>query len=330
MKNQNYTNEIKSNAVRMVLEEGLSRTEVGRRLEIPSQNISRWMKEAQKKQQGLAENGESKSLLKKKIQEQEKQIRQLQIEREILKKASAFFAKELLWGLTLSTSIARNGLSLCFVKSSGSTEVTITNIQKNNQNQADRDDETLKKRLRALFEQHKKNYGSRGLMKALREEGFKVGCYRVRKLMKNMGIFTHQRLRYKNTTDSNHDLHICENLLDRKFQPEKPNQVWTTDITYIWTAQGWLYLAIVVDLFSRKIIGWSVQDHMRTSLCKDALIMAWWRRKKPKGVMHHSDRGSQYASNEYRQLLRDYGMEQSVSRKGNCWDNSPTERYLGR
>lgn len=202
------------------------------------------------------------------------------------------------------------------------------NCVKVKQNQIDENQVRLENRIKALFEKHKQNYGSRRLMKALREEGFEIGRYRVRKLMKKLNLFVKQKLRYKNTTDSDHDLRICENLLDRKFQPEQPNQVWTTDITYIWTAQGFLYLAIVVDLFSRKIIGWSVQDHMRTSLCKDALTMAWWRRKQPKKVMHHSDRGSQYASHEYRQLLTDYGMTQSMSRKGNCWDNSPTERVF--
>lgn len=201
-------------------------------------------------------------------------------------------------------------------------------VIKNKQNQVDEALETLKKRMTALFEQHRQNYGSRRLMKALREEGFQVGRYQVRKLMKNLELFVKQKRHYKNTTDSKHDLKVCDNLLDRKFTPQTANQVWTTDITYIWTLQGWLYLAIVVDLFSRKIIGWSVQEHMRTSLCKEALMTAWWRRKRPLGVMHHSDRGSQYASIEYRQLLSDYGMTQSMSRKGNCWDNSPTERVF--
>jgi transposase InsO family protein len=199
---------------------------------------------------------------------------------------------------------------------------------KNEQNQIDEELETLKIRLPVLFETHKQNYGSRRLMRALWAEGFKIGRYRVRKLMKSLGLLVKQKLRYKNTTDSSHDWQVAENLLDRNFQPEKPNQVWTTDITYIWTAQGWLYLAIVVDLFSRKIIGWATQDHMRTALCKEALLMAWWRRKRPEKVMHHSDRGSQYASIEYRQLLADVGMTQSMSRKGNCWDNSPTERVF--
>ena len=199
---------------------------------------------------------------------------------------------------------------------------------KNKQNQVDEKLEKLKKSLQALFEQHKQNYGSRRLMKALRAEGFEIGRYRVRKLMKSLGLFVKQKLRYQNTTDSKHDLQVCDNVLDRKFSPATANQVWTTDITYLWTAQGWLYVAIVVDLFSRKIIGWATQDHMRTALCKEAFLMAWRRRKQPVGVLHHSDRGSQYASIEYRQLLADVGMIQSMSRKGNCWDNSPTERVF--
>jgi transposase InsO family protein len=199
---------------------------------------------------------------------------------------------------------------------------------KNKQNQADKNLGAVVVRLKALFHQHRKNYGSRRLGSALRAEGFQVGRYRVRQLMKNNGLVVAQKRRYKNTTDSAHALAVCGNLLDRQFGPEAANQVWTTDITYLWTAQGFLYLAVVVDLFSRKIIGWSVADHMRTSLCKDALTMAWWRRKRPKDVLHHSDRGSQYASHEYRQLLEEYGMTQSMSRKGNCWDNSPTERVF--
>lgn len=202
------------------------------------------------------------------------------------------------------------------------------NVIKTNKNQQDTDLKAEEIRLIALFEQHRKNYGSRRLSKALRAEGFQIGRYRVRKFMKKHSLIVVQKLRYKNTTDSAHQLKVCENLLDRQFNVGAANQVWTTDITYLWTAQGWLYLAIVLDLFSRKIIGWSVQDHMRTSLCKEALTMAWWRRKRPKQVLHHSDRGSQYASVEYRQLLEDYGMSQSMSRKGNCWDNSPTERVF--
>ncbi|MDE1465810.1 IS3 family transposase, partial [Spartinivicinus poritis] len=136
------------------------------------------------------------------------------------------------------------------------------------------------------------------------------------------------KAKYKITTDSKHEQPIADNILDRQFNVSAANKVWTTDITYVWTNQGWLYLAIVVDLYSRQIIGWSVQDHMRTQLCLDALTMAWQRRLPAHGIIHHSDRGSQYASEEYRNQLKRYNMTQSMSRKGNCWDNSPTERVF--
>ncbi|WP_228125224.1 IS3 family transposase [Candidatus Methylospira mobilis] len=122
---------------------------------------------------------------------------------------------------------------------------------------------------------------------------------------------------------------LSPNRFDRQFQVAKPNRVWTTDITYVWTLQGWLYVAVVIDLFSRQVVGWAIDDHMRTSLCVKALQMAFWRRKPPPGLLHHhSDRGSQYASREYRRHLEVMKMEQSMSRKGNCWDNSPTERFF--
>lgn len=186
----------------------------------------------------------------------------------------------------------------------------------------------LEQQLIKLFELHNENYGTRRLVIELKKQGFEVGRYRVRSLMKKHHLFVKQKYRFKVTTDSNHHSPIAENLLNREFEVDRANKVWTTDITYLWTNQGWLYLAVVIDLFSRQIIGWSVQDHMCTSLCLDALKMAWFRRKCPDGVMHHSDRGSQYASLEYRNQLSDYNMIQSMSRKGNCWDNSPTERVF--
>lgn len=183
-------------------------------------------------------------------------------------------------------------------------------------------------KMQELHAQYHGNYGSRRMMAALNHAGFEVGRYRVRRLMKQLGLSARYPKRFKVTTDSAHHQPVAENVLDRNFTVSEPNRVWTTDITYLWTHEGWLYIAIVVDLFSRQIVGWSVKEHMRTGLCLDALDMAWWRRKKPKGVLHHSDRGSQYASQDYQHRLKDYDMTVSMSRKGNCWDNSPTDRVF--
>ena len=146
--------------------------------------------------------------------------------------------------------------------------------------------------------------------------------------MRKLGLVVKQKRRFVKTTDSNHNFKIAPNLLNRNFNPAAPNQVRTTDITYLKTQSGWVYLAIVLDLFSTQVVGWAIDDSMKTELCAQALTMAYWRRKPKKGLLHHSARGSQYASDDYQRLLSKYGMLCRMSRKGNCWDNAPTECFF--
>jgi len=186
----------------------------------------------------------------------------------------------------------------------------------------------LETRIRAIFKESNQSYGSRRNTKKLQSEGFRVGRYRVRSLMKKMGIRVKTPKRYKVTTNSRHNYPVAPNLLERQFDVATPNKVWTTDITYIWTFEGWYYLAIVMDLFSRQIVGWAMDKRMKTQLVKNALTMAYWRRKPQPGLIHHSDRGSQYASGKYQKQLKEYHMIPSMSRKGDCWDNAPTERFF--
>jgi transposase InsO family protein len=167
------------------------------------------------------------------------------------------------------------------------------------------------------------------MIRELRDRGFPVSKGRVERLMRENGIRARHKRRYKATTDSRHGLPVAPNLLDRQFEPSAPNQVWTSDITYLWTTEGWLYLAIVLDLFNREVVGWSIQPSMTVDLVTDALRMAWFRRQPAPGLIHHSDRGSQYAAGVFQDLLREYGMTCSMSRKGNCWDNAPTESWFG-
>lgn len=183
-------------------------------------------------------------------------------------------------------------------------------------------------RMKALFNESRQSLGSRQLMKQLRKEGFEIGRYRVRKLMKKLGLVVKRKKRFVLTTDSNHALPVAENVLNRDFTPVQKNQVWTTDITYIWTVQGWVYLAVVIDLYSRRVVGWHVDRCMEAALVNRALMMAINLRHPPQGLLHHSDRGSQYASRAYQALLHQHRMVCSMSRKGNCWDNSPTERFF--
>ena len=172
-------------------------------------------------------------------------------------------------------------------------------------------------------------YGSRRMQKALNALGYPVGRNKTKKLMKEAGVMVRYRKKYKVTTNSNHKKPVFENILNREFSPAAPDRAYASDITYVWTQEGWLYLAVVIDLFSRKIVGWSMSSRMKASLVCDALKMALWQRKPRPGLVVHSDPGSQYASHEYRKLLNDWHCVGSMSRKGNCWDNAVAESFFG-
>jgi putative transposase len=191
-------------------------------------------------------------------------------------------------------------------------------------------DPALLVHIKAIHAQTKGEYGWPRVWKQLLADGVRVGKDRVQRLMKLHGIQARGKRRYVvTTTDSKHNLPVAPDLLKRNFQPERPDAVWTSDITYIPTDEGWLYLAGVIDLYSRQVVGWSMQAHMQTRLVADALRMAWFRRHPEPGLIFHSDRGSQYCSHEFQGILRRYGMQSSMSRKGNCWDNAPTESLWG-
>jgi transposase InsO family protein len=183
--------------------------------------------------------------------------------------------------------------------------------------------------IRRLHAQHRGRYGVLRIHAALRAEGHWVSRGRVARLMRRHGIraMTLRRFRVV-TTDSNHGLPIASNLLDQTFLATRPNQIWLADITYIPTDEGWLYLAIVLDLCTRKVVGWAMRDHLRQELAIAALSMAIQRQKPGRGLIHHSDRGSQYAAGDYQKLLKANGILASMSRKGNCWDNAPMESWF--
>jgi putative transposase len=182
--------------------------------------------------------------------------------------------------------------------------------------------------IQAIHLELKGAYGSPRMVLELRGRGFPASKERVERLMRENNIRARHKRRFKATTDSKHALPVAPNLLDRDFAPAAPDQVWTADMTYIWTDEGWLYLAVVLDLFNREVVGWSIKPRMTADIVVDALTMAWFRRKPAPGLIHHSDRGSQYASHAFQARLTEYDMVCSMSRKGNCWDNAPSESFF--
>jgi putative transposase len=183
--------------------------------------------------------------------------------------------------------------------------------------------------IRRLHASHHGRYGSPRLQAALRTEGRHVSRGRVERLMRSAGIRAIAGRRFRPTTTSNrHSLPVAPNLLDRQFRVTRPNTVWLADITYLPTGEGWLYLAAVLDLATRKVVGWSMRQHMRAELTCVALTMAVQRQRPAPGLLQHTDRGSQYAADDYHRLLRAAGMQQSMSRRGNCLDNAPMESFF--
>ena len=191
------------------------------------------------------------------------------------------------------------------------------------------EDEQLRPKVVEAFATGRGTYGSPRVRDELVDQGFRIGRKRVARLMRELGLRGVCPRKFRVTTDSDHDHPIAENLLDRDFEASKPNEKWTTDITYVWTGEGWLYLAMVMDLFSRRIVGWSTADHMETSLCLEALRKALALRTDVEGLIHHSDRGVQYASAGYREALDAADIECSMSRRANCWDNAVGESFFG-
>ena len=190
-------------------------------------------------------------------------------------------------------------------------------------------DNQLNELIKSIFIFGRNNYGTRRVQDKLKElYGLLVSRKRIATIMKDLNLKVNIKRRYKNTTDSNHNLPIVPNILNRDFYASNPDEKYVGDITYIPTGEGWLYLATVIDLYSRKVVGWSMNDTMKVSLVNDALNMAIRHRNPQKGLLWHTDRGSQYASYAHKDLLQKHGIIQSMSRKGNCWDNAVAESFF--
>jgi len=191
-----------------------------------------------------------------------------------------------------------------------------------------RRDDKLTEQVVEAHAASKGRYGSPRVHAELKAAGEQVGRKRVARLMREKKLAARMRRRFRTTTDSKHDFPIAPNVLERDFTASAPDRAWVTDITFLWTAQGWLYLAVILDLFSRRVVGWATSQNVDRHLALAALDTALARRRPAAGLVHHSDRGSTYASSDYRKALDARGLECSMSRKGDCWDNAVAESFF--
>jgi putative transposase len=191
----------------------------------------------------------------------------------------------------------------------------------------DRANQLLTAEIKRVFDDEKGRPGAPRIARRLHDEGKTAGRHRIARIMRDNGWRAKAARKYKATTNSKHSLPVAPNLLGQDFSADRPNQKWVSDITYVWTDEGWLYLAVVLELYSRRVIGWAIAERMTATLVCDALIMALWHRKMPTGVIVHSDRGSQYCSAVYQELFRKHRLICSMSKKGDCYDNAAMESW---
>ncbi|WP_404389846.1 IS3 family transposase [Pseudoalteromonas phenolica] len=323
--NRNYTAEFKQEAVALVTEQGYSVPKAAASLGITDKILYNWKAKAEAEQSGTSLNADERAELLR----LRKENKELRMEKEILKKASALLLKgnQVTFKTIKQLSSVFPVVKLCKVmKVSRSAYYAwlkrpakiITAEQLN-----------LYRKAKQLFEKSRNSLGYRELRKKLRSEGFHVSDYGVQKLMANLGLVVTQRVAYKVTTKRKHSDAVADNLLNQNFNPVAPNQVWAGDVTYLRTGEDWMYLAIVMDLYSRRIVGWHIDKRMTTDLVSKAMMKAYNLRQPPKGLVFHSDRGSQYTSKQYRQLLWSYGVRASMGDVGACWDNAVVERFFG-
>ncbi len=188
---------------------------------------------------------------------------------------------------------------------------------------------TLLAEIRVIHQESRETYGSPSIWDALNKRGHRVGEHRIARLMRVDGIRAKTVKKWRATTQSHHQFPVTANTLNRQFAVAHPNRVWAGDLTYVWTTEGWLYLAVILDLYSRRVIGWAMGRRLTVELAERALSMALANRTPTAGLLHHSDRGSQYAAHRYQHLLGEHGITPSMSRKGNCWDNACVESFFG-
>ncbi|WP_341864142.1 IS3 family transposase [Gymnodinialimonas sp. 57CJ19] len=318
------TDEFRQDAVRIALTSGLTRKQVADDLGVGMSTLNKWI--TAHRDTELVSNEDLD--LAKENDRLRREIRLLKEEREILKKGHPVLrgSKAMRFRFIEEHRCSFPASRLCDV-----VGVSTRGLRAYRSRPASRRQRSDLVTLAHIKEQSRLSLGSYGrprMTEELKEIGLNVGHRRVGRLMRQNGISVVRTRKYKVTTDSNHKFNIAPNLLDRDFNADAPNQKWAGDISYVWTREGWLYLAVILDLHSRRVIGWAVSNRMKRDLAIRALKMAIAFRQPPKGCIHHTDRGSQYCSHDYQKILRQNGFKVSMSGKGNCYDNAAVETFF--
>ncbi|EMM3370380.1 IS3 family transposase [Pseudomonas aeruginosa] len=321
-----FSAEFKREAAALVLDQGYSHIDACRSLGVVDSALRRWVKQLEAERQGVTPKSKALTPEQQKIQELEARINRLEREKAIFKKGYRSLDVGRIRSYALIDQLSEQE-SVEVVCSAFDVARSCYYVHRLRRRRVDARRVALRSQVNQLFSQSRDSAGSRSILGMLREEGVTIGRFRVRRLMRELGLVSKQpgSHAYKQATVERPDI---PNRLNREFATEHPNQVWCGDITYVWAQGRWHYLAAVLDLHTRRVIGWAFSAKPDAELVIKALDMAYEQRGKPQQVLFHSDQGSQYASRLFRQRLWRYRMQQSMSRRGNCWDNSPMERLF--
>ncbi|MGX8847623.1 IS3 family transposase [Pseudomonas aeruginosa] len=321
-----FSAEFKREAAALVLDQGYSHIDACRSLGVVDSALRRWVKQLEAERQGVTPKSKALTPEQQKIQELEARINRLERENAIFKKGYSSLDVGRTRSYALIDQLSEQE-SVEVVCSAFDVARSCYYVHRLRRRRVDARRVALRSQVNQLFSQSRGSAGSRSILGMLREESVTIGRFRVRRLMRELGLVSKQpgSHAYKQATVERPDI---PNRLNREFATEHPNQVWCGDITYVWAQGRWHYLAAVLDLHTRRVIGWAFSAKPDAELVIKALDMAYEQRGKPQQVLFHSDQGSQYASRLFRQRLWRYRMQQSMSRRGNCWDNSPMERLF--
>ncbi|WP_139270181.1 IS3 family transposase [Pseudomonas aeruginosa] len=321
-----FSAEFKREAAALVLDQGYSHIDACRSLGVVDSALRRWVKQLEAERQGVTPKSKALTPEQQKIQELEARINRLERENAIFKKGYSSLDVGRTRSYALIDQLSEQE-SVEVVCSAFDVARSCYYVHRLRRRRVDARRVALRSQVNQLFSQSRGSAGSRSILGMLREEGVTIGRFRVRRSMRELGLVSKQpgSHAYKQATVERPDI---PNRLNREFATEHPNQVWCGDITYVWAQGRWHYLAAVLDLHTRRVIGWAFSAKPDAELVIKALDMAYEQRGKPQQVLFHSDQGSQYASRLFRQRLWRYRMQQSMSRRGNCWDNSPMERLF--
>ncbi|QSX40136.1 IS3 family transposase [Shewanella cyperi] len=321
-----YSPEFKHEAACLVLDQNYSVPEACRAVDVGETAMRRWVEQLRAERGGLTPSSKALTPEQQKIQELEARINRLEREKAIFKKGHS----------SLNVGRTRTYALIDQLREHGAVElvcsvfdIALSSYYEYRQRQQGPDPErmALRSDIKRLFRLSRGAAGSRTLVRMMRELGYRIGRFKIRRLMQEAQLISKQpgAHAYRQATVERLDI---PNRLSRQFKVSGPNHVWCGDITYIWAGSCWCYLAVVLDLYRRRVVGWALSDKPDATLATKALTMAYEQRGRPQGVMFHSDQGSQYTSRQFRQHLWRYRMTQSMSRRGNCWDNAPMERLF--